>query len=209
MEGDYWARSEDEEGGDSPVAVDAAALFAPHSEEEEEDISSFGSASWPESGSDSELVLADEDLWGTAGFDIAASLPPRGAPAAAAAAAPIPVPPAGVQPSAKRRRQAADSAGVAAKIDPARRAESTLSHETAYRWLQDPAVKACGNRPPFLRDVVHVEGRIYKEQLPQDRRAQGTDSWTVKGGPKGGSLKQVGASAWVKRAYGAQACQHL
>ena len=54
MEGD-WARG-DEEGGDSPFAVAAAAVFAPQSE----------------SDSGSELV-ADEDLWGAAGFDFAAS----------------------------------------------------------------------------------------------------------------------------------------
>ena len=200
MEGD-WASTNEQVGvrDSRPFAVDAAAVFASQSEHEDEDedevSSSSTSAAWDDFESHSE---PESDFWDATDLE-------WGAPSAAA----IPVPPAGVQPSAKRPRQAAKSTGMAAKIDPARWSKWPLSHETAYRLLQDPAVTACGTRPPFLRNVERVEGQIYKEHPSQYRRVPGTDSWIVKGGPKGGSIQQVAANAWVKRAYGAQACQHL
>jgi hypothetical protein len=211
MEGgpDGWM-GDDEAAGGRPASFDGEMMFAAAMEEAG---SPFGSDTWAdsqsselwaESQSESSEPVDDEGLWGGADVDFAAVT--RGAPAAAA---PVPSPPvklSSVHPSAKRQRS--QTADTAAALDPACPVLMTLAPETAYMWLEDAAVTGCGARPPFLRDIVDVEGRIYKEHV-STRRAQGTDLWSIKGGPKGCTVKRVGTHAWVKRAYGAQPCQQV
>lgn len=166
-----------------------------------EEVDPFGFDAWVESSDSSESVQ-DEVVWS----DVGTAAPARGPPAAPGPVASPPVQLPGAPGAKRQRRQTA--AGSPAAVDPTCWAGLTLSHESVYAWLEDAAVTCCGPRPPFLRGIQDVEGRIYKEHV-STRRAQGTDLWTVKGGPKGCSIKEVGANVWVKRAYGTQLSQQL
>ena len=132
MEGD-WARG-DEEGGDSPFAVAAAAVFAPQSE----------------SDSDSELV-PDEDLWGAAGFDFAAS-PQEGLDAAfdGGLGGSFSLPTMPTPASAGEATVAGQGAALAEAMSAAADAEHRLQEEPTRR-SQIPRTGADEKEPPTTK----------------------------------------------------------